>query len=231
MDNYVIIVAGGSGTRMKSPVPKQFLELAGKPVLMHTILKFVTFDPSIRIILVLPEEHHATWLELCAKYRFGLKYSIVNGGETRFHSVKNGLNIIKGDGIVAVHDGVRPLVSDETIVRCFKKAEECGNAVPCVPVYETARLIEGNYSRLIDRSALRLIQTPQVFNVKIIQQAYLQTYRPYFTDDAAVIESTGEIIHLVEGNRENIKITEPLDLAYAQYLLKENPESKNSECQ
>ncbi len=219
MNNYVIVVAGGSGTRMRSVVPKQFLELAGKPILMHTLERFVAFDASIRIILVLPEDHQSTWKELCIRHAFTIKHSVVKGGETRFHSVKNGLSTISGDGIVAVHDGVRPLVSIATIRRCFEEAARTGNAIPCIPVHETVRQINGDSSRLIDRSALRLIQTPQVFEVRLLQQAFNQEYQPFFTDDASVLENKGEKIHLVEGNRENIKITEPADLILARSVL------------
>jgi 2-C-methyl-D-erythritol 4-phosphate cytidylyltransferase len=219
MNNYVIVVAGGSGTRMKSVVPKQFLELAGKPVLMHTIERFVAFDPAIKIILVLPEEHQSTWKGLCVQHAFTIKHSVVKGGETRFHSVKNGLSTISGDGIVAVHDGVRPLVSIATIQRCFDEARKSGNAIPCIPVHETVRQMEGEGSRLVDRSALRLIQTPQVFKLRLLQQAFNQEYQPFFTDDASVLENKGEKIHLVEGNRENIKITEPADLVLARSVL------------
>jgi len=219
MNNYVIVVAGGSGTRMRSVIPKQFMELAGKPVLMHTIERFVAFDPAIKIILVLPAEHQLTWKALCVQYAFTTKHSVVGGGETRFHSVRNGLNTIPGDGIVAVHDGVRPLVSMGTIQRCFKEAVQKGNAIPCIAVHETVRQIEGDGSRLLDRSALRLIQTPQVFEVRLLQQAFNQEYQPFFTDDASVLENKGEKIHLVEGNRENIKITEPADLVLAQNVL------------
>jgi 2-C-methyl-D-erythritol 4-phosphate cytidylyltransferase len=221
MDNYAVIVAGGSGTRMKSAVPKQFLELAGKPVLMHTMLRFVAFDPSIRIVLVLPEEHLAVWKQLCSKNSFEVKHTLVNGGETRFQSVKNGINTILGEGIVAIHDGVRPLVSIDTIQRCFAKAEKDGNAIPCIPIYETVRQMIGENSRLIDRSELRLIQTPQVFDIQILKKAYQQSYQAHFTDDASVLESIGEAIHLVEGNRENIKITAPLDLVFAQSFFSE----------
>ncbi len=219
MSNYVIVVAGGSGTRMKSVVPKQFLELAGRPILMHTLERFVTFDPAIKIILVLPEAHQSTWKELCVLHAFTLKHWVVNGGETRFHSVKNGLNTISGDGIVAVHDGVRPLVSIDTIRRCFEEAKKKGNAIPCIPVHETVRQIEGDSSKLIDRSALRLIQTPQVFEIRLLQQAFNQEYQSIFTDDASVIENKGENIHLLEGNRENIKITEPADLILAKSII------------
>lgn len=219
MNNYVIVVAGGSGTRMKSEIPKQFLELVGKPILMHTLERFVTFDPAIKIILVLPEAHQSTWKELCIRHAFAIKHSVVNGGETRFHSVKNGLNTISGDGIVAVHDGVRPLVSISTIRRCFEEAKMMGNAIPCIPVHETVRQIEGDSSKLIDRSALRLVQTPQVFEIRLLQQAFNQEYQSFFTDDASVLEYKGEKINLVDGNRENIKITEPADLVLAKSVI------------
>jgi 2-C-methyl-D-erythritol 4-phosphate cytidylyltransferase len=220
MNQYVIIVAGGSGQRMQSVIPKQFLELAGKPILFHTLNKFVQYNPEIDITIVLPEYHINTWKELIKTHNYPVKHTIVCGGEIRFNSVKNGLNAIPNEGLVAVHDGVRPLVSLETIHKCFIDAELYGNAIPCIPIYETVRRVTDMNSRLEDRSALRLIQTPQVFKINLLKQAYNQSYKPQFTDDASVVENMGEQIHLVEGNRENIKITDPLDLVLAQAILK-----------
>jgi 2-C-methyl-D-erythritol 4-phosphate cytidylyltransferase len=219
MNQYVIIVAGGSGQRMQSVVPKQFLELAGKPILFHTLNKFVQYNPEIDITIVLPEYHINTWQELIKTHNYPLKHTIVSGGEIRFNSVKNGLNAIPNEGLVAIHDGVRPLVSLETIRKCFLDAELYGNAIPCIPIYETVRRVNDNKSVLEDRSALRLIQTPQVFKINLLKQAYEQPYKFQFTDDASVLEDMGEQIHLVEGNRENIKITDPLDLVLAQTLI------------
>jgi 2-C-methyl-D-erythritol 4-phosphate cytidylyltransferase len=220
MNKYTIIVAGGSGKRMGSAVPKQFLELAGKPVLMHTIQKFAGFDAAMEIILVLPAAHITLWNDLCEKYNFNQKHKLVMGGDVRFQSVKNGLNALPDDGIVAIHDGVRPLVSDDTISRCFTTAEKYGNAIPAMQVTETVRQISGEQSVHVNRENLRLIQTPQVFRIHLIKKAYEQPCIPEFTDDANVLEKLGEQIRLVEGNRENIKITEPVDLVLAEALMK-----------
>ncbi|MCF6240663.1 MAG: 2-C-methyl-D-erythritol 4-phosphate cytidylyltransferase [Bacteroidales bacterium] len=217
----VIIVAGGSGKRFKSDIPKQFLELSGKPVLMRTIEVFFRYKSSLQIILVLPKQHIEFWKDLCEKYEFNIRHKIVQGGKTRFHSVKNALNTVdRLDNLVAIHDGVRPLVSQETINRCFFKAKESGNAIPCIPPHDSVRQISENTNHIIDRSLLRLIQTPQVFHTNILKQAYNQEYKEVFTDDASVLESLGEKIFLVEGNRENIKITNNIDLIIAEALFK-----------
>jgi 2-C-methyl-D-erythritol 4-phosphate cytidylyltransferase len=222
MNLYAIIVAGGSGQRMQSQVPKQFLELAGKPILLHTIQNFISYNSSIQIVIVLPEQHIPTWQGIIEKHQFSAKHLVVKGGDVRFISVKNGLDAIPNDGLVAIHDGVRPLVNHETIHRCYTQAEIHGNAIPCIPVYETVRKINGTDSSLEDRSVLRLIQTPQVFKIQLIKKAYEQPYKIEFTDDASVLESIGEKICLVEGNRENIKITDPLDLLIAGNILQNN---------
>jgi 2-C-methyl-D-erythritol 4-phosphate cytidylyltransferase len=219
MRKFTIIVAGGSGSRMKSSLPKQFIELCGKPILMHTIENFYRFDATIPIILVLPIAQFDFWQELCDKHQFKVKLSLVAGGETRFDSVKNGLAIVKGDGLVAVHDGVRPLVSHEAIARCFEMAEKHGNATPSIAVHETVRKVMDEITEMVDRSGLRLIQTPQVFWSSLLKKAYEQPFDCSFTDDASVLERTGEKIHLVEGNRENIKVTEPVDLVIAEALM------------
>lgn len=218
---YVIIVAGGTGSRMKSKTPKQYLLLQGKPVLVHTIQTFFDYNKKINIILVLPQKDIAIWEEKISNYFPANNIKIVEGGEERFHSVKRGLSIIKTDGIVAIHDGVRPLVTKDTIERCFKGAERIGNTVPVMDIRESIRIENDNGSLPFDRKKIRLVQTPQVFDIKKLQEAYKQEYNPEFTDDASVFEKAGNTIHLVEGNKENIKITTPDDLIIAEALLKD----------
>jgi len=219
MNRYALIVAGGSGSRMGTSVPKQFLELAGKPVLMHTIEKFRSFDSSIRIIVVLPHDHTGLWRKLADRHSFSVLHDVVSGGVTRFESVKNGLQLISSRGYVAIHDGVRPLVSLDTIYRCFTEAEKYGNAVPSINPADSLRLVTDQGNIPVNRNHLRLIQTPQVFDTELIIKAYQQEYSPEFTDDATLLERTGESIRLVEGNRENIKITNPEDLVVAEALM------------
>jgi 2-C-methyl-D-erythritol 4-phosphate cytidylyltransferase len=206
MKFYTVIVAGGSGRRMGTDVPKQFLEIAGKPVLLHTIERFYTFDNSVKIITVLPEDQISYWEYLREKY-------------TRFLSVKNGLELVEIPGVVAIHDGVRPLVSIDTIRRCFETAGSYGNAIPVISPSDTLRMVDDKGNRPVDRLQVKQIQTPQVFDAGLIKKAYLQEYQPEFTDDATVLEKTGEKIYLVEGNRENIKITNPEDLIIVKNLL------------
>jgi len=218
MKKFALIVAGGSGTRMKGKLPKQFLELNGKPVLMHTFEAFQKYDSKIDFVLVLPEIQLINWKKLCVEYDFNIKHSLVSGGETRFQSVKNGLSKIEVDGIVFIHDGVRPLVSVQTIDNCYKTAQGKGNALPVISPSESVReMINGN-SLTVDRGRYFLVQTPQTFKVSIIKKAYQQDYLGKFTDDASVLENTGHKIHLVEGNRSNIKITYPEDLLIASSL-------------
>ena len=219
MKLYVVIVAGGSGKRMGAEVPKQFLELAGRPVLMHTIERFKAFNESIEIITVLPENQLRHWIELQQKYGFTIPQTIVKGGSTRFHSVRNGLKFVNIPGIVAIHDGVRPFVSIDTIQRCFSTAEKLGNAIPAISPVESLRIVTETGSRSVNRLHIKQIQTPQVFSAELIKKAYLQDYRPEYSDDATVLEDTGEKINLVEGNRENIKITNPEDLLISKALL------------
>jgi len=211
-----IIVAGGKGMRMHSDLPKQFIELKGKPILMHTLEVFHRYDALIQLILVLPSEQIETWKELCNKYSFNLPHRIVTGGVTRFNSVKNGLEVITEPALIAVHDGVRPFVSIETIARCFKEAEINGTAVPVVELVDSIRQITENGSKSVNRSTYKLVQTPQVFQSEILKKAYNQEFSLLFTDDASVVESTGAEIRLVEGNRENIKITTGFDLELAK---------------
>lgn len=219
MKLYALIVAGGRGRRMGTDIPKQYLEIAGKPVLMHTIERFFTYDPSVEIIIVLPGDQLVLWDELKVKYSFIIPHKIVKGGETRFFSVKNGLESIVSQGLVAIHDGVRPLVSIDTVKRCFETAEKLGNAIPVISPSDTLRIVTSGSNVPVDRMQIKLIQTPQVFRTSLIKKAYQQDYLPEFTDDATVLEKTGERINLVEGNRENIKITNPEDLIIAQSLF------------
>lgn len=212
MNKYVIIVAGGRGLRMGSELPKQFLLLGGKPVLMHTIEAFYRYDADIQVVLVLPRDHQDYWKSLCSSYHFEIPHRIVDGGETRFHSVRNGLQVIGGTGLVGVHDGVRPFVSKEVIERCYLEAEQKQAVIPVVEVVETVRHLQEDESSTVPRNEYRLVQTPQVFSVPLLKKAYLQPYSPSFTDDASVVESFGEKVFLTEGNRENIKITTPFDL-------------------
>ncbi len=214
-------MAGGKGLRMGGDIPKQFLPIKGKPVLMRTIERFREFSASMGIILVLPKSQQEYWQELCRQYDFNVEYSIADGGETRFHSVQNGLAFIPDDeqGVVGVHDGVRPFVSIETISRCYETAREVKAVIPVVPVVETLRYVgtEGE-DRNVLRSDYRLVQTPQTFDIQLLKEANKQEYRESFTDDASVVEGIGKKVEMVEGNRENIKITTPFDLAIAEVL-------------
>ncbi len=217
--HYLIVVAGGSGTRMGGSIPKQFMLLAGKPVLMHTLELFAVYDRSMKQILVLPEDHIAYWESLCKEFGFVLPHRVVAGGENRFSSVRNGLALLKGEGLVAVHDGVRPLVSIETVRACFEMAEQYGSAVPVVPVVESVRRLSGDDNFAENRSSLVAVQTPQVFRLSTLKRAYEQPYDLLFTDDASVVERLGEKISLAPGNRENIKLTQPLDFMLAELML------------
>ncbi len=221
MRRYVIIVGGGTGVRMKSKIPKQFLELSGKPLLMHTIEKFYTYSKDMQVILVLPEIYFLDWQQLKEEYKFKIPCLMTTGGKKRFDSVKNGLDAIKEkEGIVAIHDAVRPLVSQDLINSAFQEAEKYGNAIPAIQITESVRRIKDSSNRPVNRERLRLIQTPQTFNLKKIKEAYKQKFHRRFTDDATVYESLGEKIHLIDGNPENIKITTPRDLKIAEALIK-----------
>jgi 2-C-methyl-D-erythritol 4-phosphate cytidylyltransferase len=227
MIKIALIVAGGKGMRMQSEIPKQFIEVVGKPILMHTLEAFVQYDTAISLILVLPESDIILWNDLCLKHNFVISHQVVSGGETRFHSVMNGLSCLLEDGLVAVHDGVRPLVSQDTIARCFEGAAKFGSAIPTIDLVESLRCIEGTESKSVDRSAYRLVQTPQVFDITLLKNAYNQSFSPFFTDDASVLEASGISVHLENGNRENIKITTPFDLQLAALLLS-NPNINQS---
>lgn len=226
LKKYAIIVAGGSGQRMHSPVPKQFLKLNGLPVLMHTISKFDDLKLGIEIIVVLPNAIRAEWDQLCKEFNFTTQIKIADGGETRFHSVKNGMAFIKEEGLVAVHDAVRPLVNTKTILAAYKAAEMYGSVVPAIPLNDSIRQIESTKSIAVDRSKYCVIQTPQCFRTEILRKAYLKEYKFNFTDDASVVESMGEKIYLIDGTSDNIKITNPQDLILAEALLKNKPEVK-----
>ncbi len=220
MKRYAIIVAGGKGLRMGGDLPKQFIPIEGRPVLMRTLDTFHACDESIQIILVLPRDHQDYWRELCAQYQFAVPHRIADGGVTRFHSVQSGLSQVDApEALVAVHDGVRPFVSHEVISRCYAEAEAHGAVVPVIPVVETVRQLKGEGSVTVDRNAYRLVQTPQTFRATLLRRAYEQPYTDAFTDDASVVEALGEAVTLVDGNRENIKLTTPFDLIVAKALV------------
>ncbi len=216
--DYMIITAGGKGLRMGSEIPKQFLPVRGIPVLMRTISRFREYSKSLHIILVLPKVQQEYWKKLCEKYHFDVDYQLAEGGETRFHSVQNGLLLIPDDacGIVGVHDGVRPFPTLEVISRCMEAARTSGAAIPVIPVIETLRYIPGD--RNVMRSDYRLVQTPQCFDIQLLKRANKQSYDEHFTDDASIVEAIGQKVIMVEGNRENIKITTPFDMRIAEVL-------------
>jgi len=222
--DYVIIVASGHGTRMGSDIPKQFLPIEGRPIVMRTIDRFREYSAEIGIILALPKGYEEYWQKLCEEHNLSSKNLMAcSGGETRFHSVKNSLALIPDDaqGLVGVHDGVRPLVSVEVIRKCYDTARQGLSVVPAIPVFETIRHIIDlpDNSETVPRKDYELVQTPEVFDIQLLKKAYLQPYRDFFTDDASVVEAMGEKITLVEGNRENIKITTPIDMAIAKAML------------
>ena len=220
--NYVIIVAGGKGLRMGADVPKQFLPLGGKPVLMRTMECFYRFDAQLQMVLVLPRDQQTYWRELCRTHNFNLPYLLADGGTTRFESVRNGLALIPNDaqGVVAVHDGVRPMVSAEVVERCFGVAQQAKAVIPVMPVVETLRqVMPDGTSQTVNRDAYRQVQTPQTFDLQLLKRAYQQPYQSDFTDDASVVEALGMQITMVEGNKENIKITTPFDLEVCERLL------------
>lgn len=217
----VVIVAGGKGLRMGGDIPKQFLPVGGRPVLMRTIDRFLQYDAAMQVVLVLPESQQDYWRQLCQQYGFSQPHVIANGGETRFHSVKNGLaKVESGVSLVGVHDGVRPFVSVETIAACYAEAARSEAVVPVTDVVETVRhIVNETDSETVPRSEYRLVQTPQVFSASLLRQSYAQPYTDFFTDDASVVECFGHPVTLVCGNRENIKITTPFDLVVAEALV------------
>lgn len=220
MKKYVIIVAGGSGSRMGAEVPKQFLLLGNKPVLMHTINVFKNYDSEMELILVLPEDQFEYWESLCKEYSFKLNVKLAPGGRNRFYSVKNGLALITEPGVVGIHDGVRPFVSLETIEKCYHKASIFGAAIPVRDMHESLRFSDGSTNYAVDRRHIKIVQTPQVFKTDVVMDAYNQDYKEEeFYDDASVVERNGVKIQLVSGNRENIKITTPFDLQIGTVLI------------
>jgi 2-C-methyl-D-erythritol 4-phosphate cytidylyltransferase len=220
MKYYAIIVGGGSGKRMQHVIAKQFLLLKNKPILMHTLSAFFSSPYKPKLILVLHPDLHTQWEQLCLTYNFTIRHQLVGGGEERFHSVRNGLMAIKDDGIVAIHDAVRPLVSANLIARAYETAEQEGNAVACVKPSDSIRKISHEESKIVNREEIVLVQTPQTFQIDQLKKAYQQQYNPIFTDDASVVEKAGFKINLIEGERNNLKITYPEDLELANLLLK-----------
>lgn len=220
MKRYAIIVAGGQGVRMGADRPKQFLELAGKPILRHTIECFQTFDPSVEVIVVLPSAQKEYWRDYCRTSGFIERYTLVSGGITRFHSVQNALKYVGEEGLVAVHDGVRPLVRADLLERIFEAGAAHEAVIPAVPVVESVRRVEESASVPVSRDGLFLVQTPQLFAARVLKKAYEQPFSPAYTDDASVVEAAGGRVHIVPGDRINIKITTPDDLGFAEQLLR-----------
>ncbi len=220
MVQYALVVAGGKGLRMNNELPKQFIALNGRPILMYTLEVFYAYNPDIRIILVLPCEQQLYWSQLCKDLHFSLPHIVADGGETRFHSVRNGLSMIQEPGLVAVHDGVRPFVSREVIAYCYEMALEKRAVIPVLDTIDTLRHIAEGGSVTVNRDQYKTVQTPQVFDSELLKEAYCQEYNTSFTDDASVVEALGIPVFLVPGNRENIKITTPFDLKVAASLLK-----------
>lgn len=221
MKYYAIIVAGGKGSRMNHTVAKQFLLLQGRPVLMHTLSAFHACSTQPELILVLNPAQHGYWKELCSAYDFDLPHQVVEGGKERFDSVKRGLSSIQGEGIIAIHDAVRPLVSAQLIDTAYEFARHKGNAVAAIQPVDSIRIKrEGEESKILNRNELYLIQTPQTFTSEQLKKAYLQPYQPEFTDDASVVEQAGYPITLIPGERNNLKITYSQDLEMAEFLLK-----------
>ncbi|GAA4422877.1 2-C-methyl-D-erythritol 4-phosphate cytidylyltransferase [Pontibacter saemangeumensis] len=221
LPEYAIIVAGGSGSRMQQALPKQFAEVAGKPILMHTIERFHRYNPEVRLIVVLPQLQLTVWRALCQKHGFNLSHRTVAGGATRFGSVKNGLKEVQGEALVAVHDGVRPFVETGTIKAAFGAAALYGSAVVAVSPKDSIRELTQEGSRAVPRANYRLVQTPQCFRASILRRAYEQPEQECFTDDASVVEQLGEKVALVEGSYRNIKITTPEDLVLAEAFARE----------
>lgn len=217
---YAIIVAGGKGERMKSSQPKQFMNIAGKPMLMHTLMAFSRYDINLEIILVLPDGQIKNWGQICKKYHFNVRHQVIAGGPERFHSVKSGLKLVEKESLVAVHDGVRPLLSLDLIKRVFDAAAKHAAVIPCIEIRESMReVISGTSTIPVDRHKMRLVQTPQCFNSELLVNAYNVSYQPQFTDDATVVEHAGHKIFMVDGDPLNIKITLPMDLISAEALL------------
>jgi len=220
MKYYAIIVAGGSGNRMQTETPKQFLLLKNLPVLMHTIKAFAASDTQPKILLVLNKDQQAYWTRLCKEFNFHIPHQVIDGGTERFYSVKNAVYTIEEDSYVAVHDAVRPLVSKTLIDNCFAEAAKQGNVIAAVQSSDSVRLLHDKKTSALKRDEIYLVQTPQTFKLNILKEAYNQEFDPHFTDDASVVESVGYEINIIEGERGNIKITYPIDLELAELLLR-----------
>lgn len=221
---YALVVAGGAGTRFKSTIPKQFLEISGVPIVMRTLAAFYSYSKEISIILVLPEHEINYWANLCRQHKFNIPHQVVKGGMSRQMSVINGLNTINDDGIVAIHDGVRPLIKKEIIAGSFETARKLGNAVAAVPLKDSIRIIENGYNRSVDRKDFMLIQTPQTFLTSEIKNAYQKYIEEEFTDDASIAERAGQKINLIMGSYDNIKITTTEDILFAEAIFRNNNE-------
>ena len=219
MKKTAIIVAGGTGQRMGTALPKQFLAIEGKSILLHTIGQFVTAFADINFIIVLPADYIQDGKELITTSGLSQSFQFVAGGDTRFQSVKNGLAQADPASIVFVHDAVRCLLTPDLIQRCYQQAVEKGSAIPAVSSTDTIRILEGTQHHVVDRANVMMIQTPQTFNAALLMKAFDQAYQPSFTDEANVLEASGKEVYLIEGEYENIKITRPLDLAIAEYIL------------
>ena len=215
----VIFVAGGTGTRMGSPLPKQFLKLNNTPILIHTLRNFFSFNRNFEMIVVMHHDYIAFWKDLCLQFVDVPEHTVVAGGEERFHSVKNGIEAVSSDiQHIAIHDAVRPLVSHETLTRCFNALNEHNAVVPAIPINDSIREVHGVLNKSVDRSLYRRIQTPQCFESRMLKEAYSKPFSPLFTDDASVVEANDHSVFLVEGNLENIKITSPIDLIVGESL-------------
>lgn len=223
MKKSMIIVAGGSGTRMGAEIPKQFIELNGKPILMHTLARMHDADDAMQLILVLPANQMDEWGKLCHKHNFYLPYGIAEGGSTRFLSVKSGLELAGDSGLIGVHDGVRPLFTSDLIDRVFSEAANLGAAIPVTPVIQSLRKVDGDKSQTVDRSEYREVQTPQCFNTEVLQKAFSNAKHVNYSDDAAVVEANAGLIGLVDGDLNNIKITTPIDLQLAELIISRLP--------
>ncbi len=214
----VIITAGGIGKRMKSTLPKQFLLIRERPILMYTIEQFYQFDPKIQLILTLPEDWIGYWEELQLEHDFHIPHRVVSGGKERYHSIKNALFYCTGK-VIAVHDGVRPLVNHTTLKKCFESAQENNAVIPVIPISESIRKKDGNTTKAVPRSDFMLVQTPQCFKKKVLLEAYERPYHENITDDAGLVEEAGYKVTTIQGNPENIKITSQMDLKYAELFL------------
>jgi 2-C-methyl-D-erythritol 4-phosphate cytidylyltransferase len=224
VQKFAVIVAGGSGVRMGMSTPKQFLMLHDKPILMHTIEAFTRYDRQVQITVVLPAQEKSRWLQLCEQFHFSIPHQLVHGGKDRTTSVRNGLSAIEAqEGLVAIHDGVRPLVSPKIIARAYQVAEEKGNAIAAVPLKDSIRWSKGADNKAVDRNEYCLIQTPQTFNISLIKEAYHMLQDKHMTDDASVLEAMGGKINLIEGDYRNLKITTQEDLRVAEALWEPLP--------